>query len=239
MEAWQPTIAKWLGKPLTATQLQAFQRYEAELLAWNQRFNLTAIRDPEAIRTKHFLDSMSCLLATGPLGQARVVDVGTGAGFPGLVLKILCPHIRLTLVEAVAKKVAFCRHMVEVLGLKHVTVLHARAEELGHDPAHREAYDWAVARAVAHLPILAEYLLPLVRPGGAMLAQKGETGPAEAQEAEYAFQVLGAQLERVLPVEVPGVAENRYLIIARKVAATPPQYPRRPGIPAKRPLRPR
>ncbi len=238
MDAWMKTIVHWLGRPLNARERAALARYEQELLAWNSRMNLTAIREPEAIRTKHFLDAMSCLQATGPLHGQRLVDVGTGAGFPGLVLKILFPDLRLTLVEAASKKVAFCRHMVEVLGLQEVTILHARAETVGRSPEHREAYDWAVARAVARLPILAEYLLPLVRVGGHMLAQKGERGPAEAQSAEYALRVLGGELERVQPVLVPGVAEERYLILVRKIAPTPARYPRRPGIPSKRPLTP-
>ncbi len=231
-------LEPWLGIHLTPQQQEALAIYKRELLAWNKRVNLTAIRDPKTVETKHFLDSLSCLRVTGCPPGLRLIDVGTGAGFPGLVLKIACPSWRVTLVEAVGKKAAFCQHMVNLLGLKEVEVLHARAEELGHAPAHREAYDWAVARAVARLPILAEYLLPLVRVGGRMLAQKGETGPAEAQEAEYAIRVLGGELERVVPVAVPGVAEDRYLIVVHKVAPTPAQYPRRPGIPAKRPLRP-
>ncbi len=231
-------LEPWLGLRLNAQQQAALETYKRELLAWNQRVNLTAIRDPEAVEAKHFLDSLSCLGVMGRRPGQRIIDVGTGAGFPGLVLKIACPSWRVTLVEAVGKKVAFCRHMVETLGLEGVDVLHARAEELGHDPAHREAYDWAVARAVARLPILAEYLLPFVRVGGHMLAQKGETGPAEAQEAEHAIRILGGELERIVPVTVPGVAEDRYLIVVRKVAPTPTKYPRRPGIPAKRPLLP-
>ncbi len=228
--------ATHLGIRLTPQQCAALETYKRELLAWNQRMNLTAIRDPEAVEAKHFLDSLSCLRVMDCPSPLRVVDVGTGAGFPGLVLKIACPAWQVTLVEAVEKKVRFCRHMIETLGLSGVSVLHARAEDLGRDPAYRERFDWAVARAVARLPILAEYLLPLVRVGGRMLAQKGGTGPAEAQEAEYALQVLGGELERVVPVEVPGVAEERYLVVVRKVAPTPPPYPRRPGMPAKRPL---
>jgi 16S rRNA (guanine527-N7)-methyltransferase len=198
---------------------------------------LTAIRDPEAVEAKHFLDSLSCLKVMACHANLRVVDVGTGAGFPGLVLKIACPAWRVTLVEANNKKVAFCRHVVDMLGLKGVHIVHARAEDLGRDPSHRESYDWAVARAVARLPILAEYLLPLVRIGGRMLAQKGETGPAEAQEAEGVLRILGGELAQVVPVDVPGIAGDRYLVIARKVAPTPARYPRRPGIPAKRPLK--
>ncbi len=227
---------RWLHWRLTPPQQAAFDRYLAELLTWNQRFNLTAIREPDQIVVKHFLDSLSVLTVTGCLDGRRVIDVGTGAGFPGLALKIACLDMRLTLVESVGKKADFCRHMVEVLGLEGVEVIAARAEEVGQQPAHREAYDWAVARAVARLPILAEYLLPLVRVGGAMLAQKGETGPAEVQDARRALALLGGELERVQPLTLPGITETRYLILVRKRAATPAGYPRRVGVPAKRPL---
>jgi len=226
----------WLSVPLTSQQVAALTRYQQELLDWNQRINLTAIREPEQIATKHFLDSLSVLTATGCLNGQRVIDVGTGAGFPGLVLKIACPEMRLTLLESVGKKADFCRHIVATLGLEDVEVVHGRAEEVAHWDAHREAYDWAVARAVARLPILAEYLLPFVRLGGAMLAQKGETGPAEAQEAQRALEMLGGRLEKIHSLTLPGIAETRYLIVARKVSATPARYPRRPGIPSKRPL---
>ena len=236
MEKLARLARQWLGLELSSAQQQAFRRYLDELLLWNQRFNLTAIREPEAILIKHFLDSLSVLRATACLNGLRVIDVGTGAGFPGLALKIACPTMRLTLVESVGKKADFCRHIVAALELKNVEVLTARAEEIGHNPTHRAQYDWAVARAVARLPILAEYLLPLVCPGGAMLAQKGETGPAEVQAAQHAFEVLGGELERIRSVTLPSIAEPRYLIVVRKRSATPPRYPRRPGIPAKRPL---
>jgi 16S rRNA (guanine527-N7)-methyltransferase len=165
-----------------------------------------------------------------------VVDVGTGAGFPGLPLKIVLPRIRLTLVEATGKKADFCRHMVEVLGLDRVEVIHARAEEIGHRPEHREAYDWALARAVAVLPVLVEYLLPLLRIGGRAIAQKGEAGPAEAQAAEPALRLVGGRIRQVIPVELPGVAEPRFLVVMEKAARTPEGYPRRAGVPAKKPL---
>lgn len=224
------------GIALSARQVAQLTVYERELLAWNQKFNLTAIRDVEGIRSKHFLDSMSCALAWREQPPRRLVDVGTGAGFPGIVLKIVYPALKLTLVESVGKKANFCSHIVQTLGLEGVEVLTARAEDVGHQSAHREKYDWAVARAVANLPVLAEYLLPLVKVGGGMLAQKGESGPAEAQSAERALQLLGGRLRQLVPVELPGVAEERYLVIIDKPAATPPAYPRKAGLPAKKPL---
>ena len=224
------------GISLTEKQILALETYASELAAWNQRVNLTAITDREGIRTKHFLDSLSCLSAGRFAGGMRVVDIGTGAGFPGLPLKIAVPGIRLTLVEATGKKADFCRHIVERLQLQDVEVVHARAEDAGQDPAHRERYDWAVARAVAELPILAEYLMPLVKVGGHALAQKSESGPAEAHAAGAALRLLGGAIEKVVPVELPGVPETRYLIVMAKTAGTPPQYPRRVGVPAKHPL---
>ena len=221
---------------LTARQVGALELYERELLDWNAKFNLTAIRDVEGIRAKHFLDSISCVLAWKENPPRRLVDVGTGAGFPGIVLKLLYPNLRLTLVESVGKKANFCQHIVDTLQLKDVEILHARVEDIGQQPAHREKYDWAVARAVANMPILAEYLLPLVKIGGAMLAQKGESGPAEAQSAEKAFKILGGNLRQLVKVELPGVADERYLVIIDKIAATSKTYPRKAGIAAKKPL---
>ena len=164
------------------------------------------------------------------------MDVGTGAGFPGIPLKIIYPTMHVTLVESVGKKAMFCQHLVQTLGLENLEVIHARAEDVGQMPAHRESYDWAVARAVANLSILSEYLLPLVKLGGTMLAQKGESAPVEAQSAEKAMKILGGKLKQLIPVHLPGVADDRYLVLVDKVAATPPKYPRKAGIPMKTPL---
>jgi|SRR5688572_4297027 len=221
---------------LTDQQVTALVQYERELLEWNQKFNLTAIRDVESIRTKHFLDSFSCVLAWKSSPPSRLIDVGTGAGFPGIPLKILYPNLKLTVIESVGKKAKFCQHIVDVLNLKNVEVIQARAEEVGQDSKHRENYDWAVARAVANLNILSEYLLPLVKVGGSVLAQKGESGPAEAQSAEKTMIVLGGKLKQLIQVNLPGVGEDRYLVVVEKFAATPSKYPRKPGIPAKQPL---
>ncbi len=225
-----------LGLRLTRSQLSALSLYERELVDWNTRFNLTAIRDPDEIHIKHFLDSLSCVLAMRERSVGRLIDIGTGAGLPGIPLKIIFPKMQLTLVESVGKKAEFCRHVVRVLDLPGVEIVQERAEILGQDPAYRERYDWAVARAVAILPVLAEYLLPLVRVGGSMLAMKGESAHAEAHAAEHALRVLGGHLRQLLPVTLPGVAEERYLVVIDKVAATPNGYPRKVGIPAKRPL---
>lgn len=224
------------GIHLTGRQVVALINYERELLAWNQKFNLTAIRDVEGIRTKHFLDSFSCVLAWKGNPPSRLIDVGTGAGFPGLPLKIMYPAMRLTLVESVGKKAKFCRHIAQAMKMEGVEVLTARAEQVGQMAAHRQQYDWAVARAVADLPVLAEYLLPLLQVGGHMLAQKGASGPAEVHKSEPALKMLGGQMRQLIHITLPGVVEERYLVVIDKVAATPGQYPRKPGIPAMKPL---
>ncbi len=225
------------GIRLTVTQMAALELYEQELLDWNTRFNLTAIRDPQQIRTKHFLDSFSCISVMREAAMERAVDVGTGAGFPGIPLKIINPAMRLTLIDSVGKKASFCRHIVRTLGLEGVEVVQDRAELAGQTKSHREQYDWALARSVAILPVLVEYLLPFVRVGGGMLAMKGESGPAEAQSAEHAARLLGGHLRKLVPIHLPGVAEERYLVVVDKIAATPLIYPRHPGIPSKKPLK--
>lgn len=236
MEKMAQEIRNLIGIQLTSRQLSAFTRYEEILLEWNQKFNLTAIRDAETIRSKHFLDSLTCMLAWRDRSPERLIDIGTGAGFPGIPLKIMMPRLRLTLVDSVGKKLDFCRHIVNTLGLDNVTCLQARAEELGLSREHREKYDWAVARAVANMPVLSEFLLPLVRVGGGILAQKGETGLAETQKAEPAIRVLGGRINKLIPILLPGVTEERFLVVVDKVSTTPPGYPRRVGLPAKRPI---
>jgi 16S rRNA (guanine527-N7)-methyltransferase len=224
------------GIHLTGRQVVALVNFEHELLEWNAKFNLTAIREPEGIRIKHFLDSFSCVLAWKENPPRHLIDVGTGAGFPGIPLKILYPSMHLTLVESVGKKADFCRHMIEILKMEEAQVLNARAEDVGQMAELRESHDWAVARAVANMSALAEYLLPLIQVGGKMLAQKGQSGPAETHKAERAFKLLGGQTQQLIPVTLPGVVEERFLVVVDKIAATPPQYPRKPGIPVKNPL---
>ncbi|MEX2142963.1 MAG: 16S rRNA (guanine(527)-N(7))-methyltransferase RsmG [Anaerolineales bacterium] len=236
MSDFADSVFQLTGIRISKTQLTAFDKYARELVVWNQRFNLTSITEFEQIRSKHFLDSLSCWLALRwqPLGL--LIDVGTGAGFPGLPLKILQPELQVTLVEATAKKASFLHHIVQVLRLDGVTVLPKRAEELGQLPEHRLVYDWALARAVAPMAVLAEYLLPFVKIGGFAMAQKGKDASTEAEAAKPAIEKLGGELNEVLQVNIPGLAEERWLVVLKKTAPTPAAYPRRAGIPSKRPL---
>ncbi len=225
-----------IGVSLSTEQLNILKKYEKELLEWNSLYNLTAIQEPEKIRIKHFLDSLTCLIVMREKPSERLIDVGTGAGFPGIPLKIACPQLQLTLVESVGKKANFCRHIVKSLALENVEVVQERAETIGKLPKYREKFDWVVARAVASLPTLVEYLLPLAHIGGGVIAMKGESAIAEAHAADRAIHLLGGRLNRLEPITLPGVVDERYLVVIEKVAATPAQYPRHVGIPSKKPL---
>lgn len=228
-----------LEPPLDDLALDRLAQYAALLAEWNARINLTAISEPKEIVVRHFLDSLSILPHLDALGNdaVRLIDVGSGGGFPGLPLAIARPGWRVTLLEATRKKVEFLEHVVETLALEGVTPLWGRAEERGRDPAHRAAYDAAVARAVARMQVLAEYCLPFVRVGGRWIAQKGPRGPEELAAARNALGQLGGRLVTVEEVLVPGLEqESRRLIVVDKVRATPVQFPRRAGTPAKRPL---
>jgi 16S rRNA (guanine527-N7)-methyltransferase len=227
------TMAAW-GLPLDQRQLDQFADYAAELRRWNERVNLTAITGEQEMISRHFLDSLRCALSWGPAPRS-LIDLGTGAGFPGLPLKILRPSLRLTLVESVEKKAAFLRHCTTALGLHDVAIVVARAEALGQAAEYREQYDVATARAVAELRVLAEYCLPFCRVGGRFLAPKGRASEREVADAQAAIMQLGGQVVAVEDVDLPTV-ERRSLIVIEKIAPTRPEYPRAVGIPAKRPL---
>ena len=222
---------------LNEAQVAQFADYEAMLLDWNARFNLTAIRDLEGIRLKHFLDSLSCVMAfPSELDEPNIIDVGTGAGFPGLPLKIVYPKSFLTLVESIKKKANFCGELTRVLGLKRVLISSERAETLGQDWEHREFYDIALARAVAAMPTLVEYLLPLVKVGGRAIIQKGSSAKDEADAARNAIRLFGGKLNEIIPVELPGVDGERFLVVIEKIKPTPAEFPRAIGVPSKSPI---
>lgn len=228
--------ARAFGLELSSSQLNAFEIYWRELSQWNARVNLTAIVDRDQVFIKHFLDSLSIAPLLGVLQTSpSLVDIGSGAGLPGLALKIALPLLRVTLVDATRKKVDFLRHMIAELDLQNVSAIQARAEDLAHDPAHREQYDFAVARAVADLAVLLEYALPFVQIGGVFIAQKGIQVEDEIRRASPALESLGGQLRESVPVQLPGL-EPRHLVVVDKVAPTPLTYPRRAGLPERKPI---
>lgn len=223
------------GIELNDEQLVRFATYERVLVEWNDKINLTAIRDKHGILIKHFLDSMSCALAIQNPPES-LIDIGSGAGFPGLVLKILYPSAKVVLADSVGKKARFCELVAHEMGFSDVISLPTRAETLGNDPAHRGRYQWVTARAVARLPILLEYLLPLAAEGGMVLAQKGATAQEELADSTNALTKLGGKLDRIIPIHLPELKDDRSLIVIKKVSPTPRLYPRPAGIPTQKPL---
>ncbi len=225
--------ARELGVELTASHLDAFERYYAMLADWGRRIDLTTVLDPEGVQRRHFLESLAVGATLRRLGLlpdgAAVIDVGSGAGFPGLPIRIVWP-VRLTLVEARRKRAAFLEAVVDALGLRNVAVIAGRAETLARMPAHREVYDVAVSRALAPARTLAELTLPFVRVGGVSAAPKGERLDDELAEAVRALETLHAAAE-THPLPTGG-----RLLVLRKLGPTPERFPRRPGIPSKRPL---
>ncbi len=226
--------AREFGVDLTSAQLDAFEMYYRALVEWNARFNLTTIIERDQVIIKHFLDSLS-VAPTLPSSAASIIDIGSGAGFPGLPLKIALPPLRVTVMDSTGKKVVFLKHVIAALNLREITALHARAEELARQPAQREKYDAAVARAVGGLTTLLEYALPFVRVGGVFVAQKGVEVDEEVRHAARAIKELGGRLREVVSVQLPGL-EPRHLIVVEKIAATPIIYPRGGGAPKLKPI---
>jgi 16S rRNA (guanine527-N7)-methyltransferase len=228
-----------LGLHLTDLQLEQFEVYYKELIEWNKKVNLTSITDYEGIQIKHFLDSLTVIKAVVShisLQDDSVIDIGTGAGLPGLPLKIIFPEMKLTLLEATAKKVRFLQSLVEGLGLDNVAILTGRAEDVAHDTRYREKFDLVLSRAVASLPTLVELTLPFCAVGGIFVAQKKGEIEAETARASAAITLLGGRLRDVIPVELEGLNDERFLVVIEKLAPTPDKYPRRSGMPAKRPI---
>jgi 16S rRNA (guanine527-N7)-methyltransferase len=229
-----------LGIRLDSGQLKQFELYYRELIEWNKKINLTAITDYSSVQVKHFLDSLTVTLALSEEEVAspdfKIVDVGTGAGFPGVPLKILFPQPRLLLIEPTTKKTAFLNHIVNKLELQNVEVLNSRAEESAHLPAYREQSDLVLSRAVALLPTLVELTLPFCRIGGRFIAQKKGEVDQEIARAEKAIAVLGGRLDETKKVELDEFTDARYLVIIDKICSTPDKYPRRAGVPKRRPI---
>ncbi len=235
MEALLTQGAAQLDVPLSAQQVTQFLTYQALLAEWNEKMNLTAITEPQEVITKHFLDSLAAAkyLAQG----ARVVDVGTGAGFPGLPLKIARADLSVTLLDSLNKRLLFLEEVTRTLSLSDVTLLHKRAEEGGRDPQLREAFDVAVSRAVANLRVLCELCLPYVKTGGLFIAYKGPDMAEELAEAQPTIHVLGGKLAETVPVHLPQSDLQHQLIMIKKVRQTPAKYPRQFAKITKSPIK--
>jgi 16S rRNA (guanine527-N7)-methyltransferase len=227
---------KYLMVDLDQEQINKFKTYENELLEWNKKFNLTSITEPAEIEVKHFIDSLTCLLALNVSGPYKIIDIGTGAGFPGIPIKIVKPSVSLTLLESTQKKAEFCINLVKKLHLVDVTVLTGRAEEIAHLNIYRENFNVAIARAVATLPTLMEYLLPFLEMGGTAIAMKGKNIQDELHSGKSALKILGGKYDQVVKFNLPLTNEERNLVMIKKEGTTPEKYPRRSGIPAHKPL---
>ena len=224
------------GIPLTAEQIGQFSVYHEMLLDWNTRMNLTALTALEDVAVKHIIDSLTAYDAALFDGARTLIDVGTGAGLPGIPLAVYAPHLTVTLLDALNKRVRFLTEVTAAMGLQNVRCIHARAEEAARTAEHRAAYDIAVSRAVARLPVLLEYTLPFVRVGGTLLALKGRAYAEEQKEARRAAEVLGGGCIMARPVHLPGLDDVRAILTVTKERQTPAAYPRGGGAPTRRPL---
>ncbi|WP_019851601.1 16S rRNA (guanine(527)-N(7))-methyltransferase RsmG [Desulfitobacterium sp. PCE1] len=218
---------------LSQDQVEKFSTYADLLVQWNEKVNLTSITEPEEIILKHFIDSLA--LVSFIQGN-KLADIGTGAGFPGIPLKILLPEVEVYLVDSLAKRLDFLEVVIEELELKKVKTIHARAEDFARDPKYRETFDCVTSRAVARLPVLLEYAVPLLKKGGYFLAAKGSQANEEAMESKKALEILGAEIKEIKLFNLGVEAEHRAIILVEKILPTPHAYPRKAGTPAKKPL---
>lgn len=219
---------------LTELQQEEFEKYKDLLLEWNEKINLTAITEEDDIILKHFIDSMTILKHIDE--NSSIVDVGTGAGFPGIPVKIANPSINVTLVDSLNKRLIFLEEVIKNLNLEKIKTVHSRAEEFGQNKIYREKFDIATSRAVANLSVLVEYLLPLVKVGGKCICMKGSDIEEELQNSKEAIKTLGGQIEKIEEFTLPESDIKRNIIVIKKIKQTPNKYPRKPGVPSKDPL---
>lgn len=225
-----------LGIDLTEKQIQQFISYYEKLVEWNEMMNLTAITEYDEVMKKHFIDSMTLIKAFDVNQSASVIDVGTGAGFPGLVLKIAFPNLKITLLDSLNKRIQFLNEVIGNLGLDGVETIHGRAEDFAKPGKLREKYDLCVSRAVANLSTLSEYCLPFVKEKGLFISYKSEKVQDEMVKADKAISILGGKIEKQVEFTLPDSDIYRNLFIIRKVKKTPAKYPRKAGLPSKEPL---
>jgi len=228
--------AKQIGIDLSEQQIQQLIQYKELLLEWNEKINLTAITEERDVMIKHFLDSLSCVKVSLLKNGVKMIDVGTGAGFPGIPLKVYYQDIQLTLLDSLNKRINFLQTVCDSLGLKAVEFLHGRAEDYGNHKNYREKYDFAVARAVAELNILLEYCMPFVKVGGYFIAQKGPNIEEEMNRGQKAIEILGGKLVEKIDIPLPFSEINHNIVIIKKIKQTPTKYPRKAGTPTKSPL---
>lgn len=224
-----------MGRILTEIQIKQFCQFQTMLLETNKVMNLTAITEPADVAVKHMADSLSCYDPAYFVQHAQVLDLGTGAGFPGLPLLIYRPDLQLTFFDSLQKRLRFIQEVLQQTGLQ-AACLHGRAEEMAHQAEYRERYDIVTSRAVARLRILAEWALPYVKQDGFFISLKGAQYEEEVKESKQALQTLGGIIEEVRPVVLPGLADKRAVIYIRKIKASPKKYPRKPKMAAKNPL---
>lgn len=228
--------AEQLGIRLSEKQLEQFQCYYERLIEKNKVMNLTAITEYEEVVDKHFVDSILLGSVKELSGKKRVIDVGTGAGFPGIPLKIVYPELEITLLDSLNKRVKFLDEVIEELGLTGIQAVHSRAEDLAQDAAHRQQYDICVSRAVANLATLSEYCIPFVKQVGYFISYKSTQIEEELKQAKKAVQVLGGTLEQVETVQIPGTTIERQFVMIRKTGTTPKKFPRKAGTASKTPI---
>lgn len=228
--------AEQLGIRLSEKQLEQFQCYYERLIEKNKVMNLTAITEYEEVVDKHFIDSILLGSVKEFSGKKRVIDVGTGAGFPGIPLKIVYPELEITLLDSLNKRVKFLDEVIEELGLTGIQAVHSRAEDLAQDAAHRQQYDICVSRAVANLATLSEYCIPFVKQGGYFISYKSTQIEEELKQAKKAVQVLGGTLEQIETVQIPGTTIERQFVMIRKTGTTPKKFPRKAGTASKTPI---
>ncbi|WP_458120611.1 16S rRNA (guanine(527)-N(7))-methyltransferase RsmG [Paenibacillus sp. Z6-24] len=217
-------------------QLQQFEDYYEELITWNEKMNLTGITERDQVYNKHFYDSVTLAFYTDMNNVQSLADIGSGAGFPGIPLKILFPHIRLRIIDSLNKRIKFLQSVVDRLGLDQVELIHGRAEEIARKDGYRDAHDLVTARAVAKLAVLNEFCLPFVKTGGTFAAMKGSDPTEEIQEAYRSLGLLRGKVRHVHHFQLPIEQSDRHIILIQKEAATPVKYPRKAGTPLKEPL---